>query len=39
MGLSDRVMVLHHGEKIIEGLPTEIGSSKLVQEVYLGEEV
>ena len=37
MGLSDRIVVLHHGEKIAEGSPTEIASSKTVQDVYLGE--
>lgn len=36
MGLSDRIVVLHHGEKIAEGEPQEIASSKRVQEVYLG---
>jgi branched-chain amino acid transport system ATP-binding protein len=38
MNVSDRVFVLHHGEKIAEGLPGDIASSKLVCEVYLGEE-
>jgi branched-chain amino acid transport system ATP-binding protein len=37
MDLSDRIVVLHHGEKIAEGLPAEIVSSKTVQDVYLGE--
>lgn len=37
MGVCDRVMVLHHGEKIAEGKPKEIASSKKVIEVYLGE--
>ncbi len=37
MGLSDRIVVLHHGEKIAEGSPSEIASSKTVQDVYLGE--
>jgi branched-chain amino acid transport system ATP-binding protein len=37
MGLSDRIVVLHHGEKIAEGSPGEIASSKTVQDVYLGE--
>jgi branched-chain amino acid transport system ATP-binding protein len=39
MGLSDHVVVLHHGVKIAEGLPSEIAASKTVQEVYLGEEI
>ena len=34
----DRVFVLHHSEKIAEGLPDEIASSELVRQVYLGEE-
>jgi branched-chain amino acid transport system ATP-binding protein len=38
MNVSDRVFVLHHGEKIAEGLPKEIASSELVRQVYLGEE-
>ena len=37
MNLSDRIVVLHHGEKIAEGLPEEICSRKVVQDVYLGE--
>jgi branched-chain amino acid transport system ATP-binding protein len=37
MGVCDRIMVLHHGEKIAEGAPQEIAASKKVIEVYLGE--
>jgi branched-chain amino acid transport system ATP-binding protein len=37
MGVCDRIMVLHHGEKIAEGTPREITTSKKVIEVYLGE--
>ncbi len=37
MGVCDRIMVLHHGEKIAEGTPKEIAASKKVVEVYLGE--
>jgi branched-chain amino acid transport system ATP-binding protein len=36
MGVCDRIMVLHHGEKIAEGTPKEIATSKTVIEVYLG---
>jgi len=38
MKLADRVCVLHHGEKIAEGSPTEIARDKRVIESYLGEE-
>jgi branched-chain amino acid transport system ATP-binding protein len=37
MGICDRIMVLHHGEKIAEGTPKEIAGNKTVVEVYLGE--
>jgi branched-chain amino acid transport system ATP-binding protein len=37
MGICDRIMVLHHGEKIADGTPQEIATSKKVIEVYLGE--
>ncbi|MBA7675494.1 Lipopolysaccharide export system ATP-binding protein LptB [subsurface metagenome] len=37
MGVSDRIMVLHHGEKIADGTPKEIATSKKVISVYLGE--
>ena len=36
MGICDRIMVLHHGEKIAEGTPREIAANKTVVEVYLG---
>jgi len=36
--LSDRIMVLHHGEKIADGPPQEILSNSLVVEAYLGKK-
>ncbi len=38
MGISERVMVLHHGEKIAEGTCNEISCNKTVIDIYLGEE-
>jgi branched-chain amino acid transport system permease protein len=38
MTLSDRIMILHHGEKIAEGPPKEIASNEVVIKAYLGEE-
>jgi branched-chain amino acid transport system ATP-binding protein len=37
MSICDRILVLHHGEKIADGTPQEIATSRTVVEVYLGE--
>jgi branched-chain amino acid transport system ATP-binding protein len=36
MGISDRVVVLHLGERIAEGKPAEVAENPLVVEAYLG---
>jgi len=38
MSLSDRVAILHHGEKIVEGPPTVVVNDPRVIRAYLGDE-
>jgi branched-chain amino acid transport system ATP-binding protein len=38
MALAGRVVVLHHGERICEGVPEEVVRDPAVLECYLGEE-
>ena len=37
MGISERIVVLHHGELIAEGTPDDIRANDLVKRVYLGQ--
>jgi branched-chain amino acid transport system ATP-binding protein len=38
MNVCERIMVLHHGQKIAEGTPQEIAASETVIKIYLGEK-
>jgi branched-chain amino acid transport system ATP-binding protein len=37
MSLAQRIVVLHHGEKITEGIPSEVVQNRQVIDAYLGE--
>ena len=38
MALSDRVLIMHHGSKLFEGLPEEVAKDPEVIHVYLGQK-
>jgi branched-chain amino acid transport system ATP-binding protein len=38
-GVADRILVLHQGRILAEGLPHEVRANRQVQAVYLGEDV
>ena len=38
MGLSDKVVVLHHGEVIAEGGPAQVAGDQAVIDAYLGAQ-
>ncbi|CAM3930263.1 ABC transporter ATP-binding protein [Bordetella pertussis] len=37
MGISDRIVVLHHGELLAEDSPDDIRNNDQVRRVYLGQ--
>jgi branched-chain amino acid transport system ATP-binding protein len=39
MGISDRILVLHHGRLLAEGAPDDIRAHEEVRRVYLGQSV
>ena len=37
-GIATRILLLHHGEVIMEGNPEQVKASPVVKEIYMGSK-